>query len=277
MDGAVVVLYNPTKSELAHLKDYANVVSRTLILDNSQTSVLADITEFVDVDGSEVSYEHHPENPGLCKSMNYGIKRLAQQGCSWVLTMNSDSSFATDILSVFRGYVEGRCTDNVALLAPLYDYDRKRASSYDGYRSVPRAMMSGNYINVRVFIELGGFLEELFVDGIDFEYSLWARKHRFELIECGEAVLNHMPAETCSLRVFGKSVFKYGKASPSRYRYQARAQTYLLKTYKEPYDFLVLAYKMFKAICLFDNKPIYLKSISQGVREGLRMTGRLVD
>ena len=147
MDGAVVVLYNPQSEELVNLIDYAGKVDITVIIDNSISNNLDQIENYVSVDGKRVIYEHHPENLGLCVGMNRGIAKLKDLDCSWVLTMNSDSHFKNDVLSIFRKFVLLNNCKDIAIIAPQYEYDRKKVKEVAGCHEIKWAMMSGNYVN----------------------------------------------------------------------------------------------------------------------------------
>ena len=221
-DGAVVVLYNPKNSDYNNILDYANKVDITLIIDNSAVSHLNEVEKYIEVDDEHIIYWHFFDNPGLCVGMNRGLKYLKEMGCEWALAMNSDSSFNTDIIFIFREYIRRYDTSKVAILSPQFNFNRHHVKYYKGVRERKWVMMSGNFMNLALFEKLDGFLEELFVDGLDVEYCLWARKHRYKIMECGEAILNHVPGNTFNVKLFGKCIFRVGIDSPKRYSYQAR-------------------------------------------------------
>lgn len=270
--GAIVVLYNSPQDDFQNILNYVHDVDITIIMDNSPQSCDNALSSLFSIDNDRVRYHHYPNNLGLCKALNIGIRELADSGCEWTLVMNLDSSFKTNILDVYKGYLQTHDGSNIAILGPVYDYDRKKAAPYDGTKSVKRIMMSGNLIHIEIFEHLGGYEEQLFVDGLDWEYCLHAKKCGYEIIECGQAVLNHKPAITRQLCLFGKPILKYGIASPQRYYYMGRASIWLFRKYHEPYDFLEWCYRIVKILLLFPQKKAYLKSYSQGTKEGLEMS-----
>ncbi|MBO4901312.1 MAG: glycosyltransferase [Lachnospiraceae bacterium] len=271
MDGAVVVLYNPTITDYQNLKDYSNIVDRTIIIDNSSDDHLSLIQQYVVFGKGKVIYEHYPENIGLCEGMNRGIRRLKEEGCSWVLTMDQDSHFRNSIVYIFRKYVNTNDCHDIAIIAPQYEYDRNKKRKKKANREIKWSMLSGNYVNTEVFLRIGGFKKEFFVDGLDIEYCLRARKMGYRIIESNEAVLIHSPASTREIRILGKTVFKYGIASSKRYYYQARACAWIVKRYKDPTVFLICIYKYIKILLLFANKKEYLKEYHKGIREGIKL------
>lgn len=268
-DGAVVVLYNPAKEELKNILCYAGKVDITYIVDNSPRSNYEQLMEIMNIDHKKIIYKHFPDNPGLCKGMNIGISALRKSGCAWVFTMNSDSCFKNDVISIFREYVtQNDCTD-IAILAPLYDFDRHKVNCYNGVRSLKRTMMSGNYLNVEIFEKMGGFLEVLFVDGLDNDYCIRCLKKGYRILECGQAVMEHMPCKTHTLSVLGRK-FMYGYDSVKRYYGHGRSLAFLIKRYKTAYEFLFYIYKLLKILFLFDHKKEYLCAYIRGTKDGLK-------
>lgn len=269
MDGAVVVLYNPDLSELKNISCYAGVVDVTYIVDNSPNSNYEHLKSLLDIDQKRIIYKHFPDNLGLCKGMNAGITALKKCGCTWVFTMNSDSCFKNDVISIFRNYIaENDCSD-IAILAPLYDFDRHQAISYDGVKPLKRAMMSGNYVNVEIFEKMGGFLEILFVDGLDNDYCIRCRRKGYRILECGSAVMEHMPCKTHTISILGKKI-PYGYDSAKRYYGHARSLAFLIRRYKTIYEFSFYIYKFLKILFLFDHKREYLQAYISGTKDGLK-------
>lgn len=269
--GAVVVLYKPEKSDLNNLLDYVNKVDITIIADNSPESNLSEFDALCQPNGEHILYRHYPNNIGLAKALNFSIRELADKACDWVLVMDQDSHFMSDILHTYWTYIKRHDCIKTAVLGPIYQYDRRKMQPYAGTKSVKRIMTSGNFINTKIFCCLGGYMEELFVDGIDFEYCLRAWHHGYEIVECGEAILAHQPAKTRTIEIFGKTVLKYGYASPERYCYSARSCVFLWEEYRDIYSLLFHIYHLLKILLLFDHKQEYIRQFWQGSKEGLSL------
>jgi rhamnosyltransferase len=274
LNGAIVVLFNPTKKDLRNILDYVYKVDRTLIIDNSESNHFDELCSFIKIDNRDVMYKHNKKNLGLSKTMNDGIKYLQSLGCKWVLTMDHDSNFKTNIIDVYKNYIESNNTRKVAVLAPLFDYDRHKERPYEGFKNVNWKMMSGNFLNTNVFLKLNGFKEIFFVDGLDMEYCLHAKEKGYKVIECGQAILKHKPAETRSIQVYGKTIFKYGYASPLRYYYQAKSLTWICIKYRNFEIFMIYLYKLFKILFLFDKKLLFLSNYVKGTKEGIQISKR---
>lgn len=269
--GAVVVLYKPEKRDFKNLLDYVGKVDITIIADNSPQSNLSKFDAQCQPNGEQILYRHYPENIGLAKALNLSIRELADKLCEWVLVMDQDSHFMSDILQTYWTYIKNHDCRQTAVLGPIYQYDRRKMQPYSGTKSVKRIMTSGNFINTAIFGCLDGYMEELFVDGIDFEYCLRARQHGYDIMECGQAILAHQPAKTKTAEIFGKTLLKYGYAFPERYCSSARASVFLWKEYRDIYSLLFHIYHFLKILLLFDNKREYMRQFWQGTKEGLSL------
>lgn len=270
MIGSIVVLYEPKSEEYIHICDYYAYVDVVYIIDNSKKDNRDAVKKTViEKCGSigKLHYFHFPENIGLCKALNYGVRCSKKDGCDWALLMDADSSFISNVVNVYTEELK-RIDGTVAVLAPVHIHDRSKAARYDGKKELKWAMTSGCMYNISIFEKLGGFKEELFVDGLDIDYCYKAREAGYKIVECGNALLRHHPATTRELKIFGKTILKYGVASPSRYRMQARSLIWLIRKYKNPSDIVFYLWKWLKVLLLFDNKEEYIREMWQGSREG---------
>lgn len=270
MVSSIVVLYEPMPEEYSHICDYYGQVDIVYIIDNSKSDNRQPIeTVLNDKFGnfSKMQYFHFPENIGLCKALNYGMSLSMEAGCDWALLMDADSSFITDIVAIYIERLKD-IEENVAVLAPVHIHDRSNAEEYIGEKELKWAMTSGCLYNVSIFKRIGGFKEELFVDGLDIDYCYKAREAGYRIVECGQALLRHYPAATKSVKFFGKIILKYGVSSPQRYRMQIRSLVWLIRRYKQFPDVVRYCWKWAKVILFFDDKKKYIKEMKVGVSEG---------
>lgn len=266
--GAVVVLYNPTDKEIRNINSYKDSVEQMIIIDNSDVNHCELVDNLLKLN-SRVKYYSEQKNLGLCRALNIGIKMLADAGCQWVLVFDADSEIVSNIVEIYKRAIydyEREKKSDIAVFAPVHIFDRSKRRAYRGYNEVEWAMTSGCLFNCNLFQKQNGFMEELFVDGLDMDYCFKAKRNGYKIIECGEAAIRHYPAETKSL--FG---FKYGIASPVRYRMQARALIWCWRHYKINRIFFVYMYKWFKVVFLFPQKMRYIKNMVYGTVEGKKL------
>lgn len=254
--GAVVIWYNPDNSVILNVKSYEEYCDELYIIDNSANSnehLLKNI---------KGKYIPLFENKGIAFALNYGIKMAEEDGCEWVLTMDQDSSFETKILDVYRKYISEHNVKNVAILCPQYKTDRRTLKKRGEFNEKEYVMQSANLLNLAVFRGVGEFIDELFIDCVDYEYCLRVRQCKYKIIECTDAVLTHKPADTKCVKILWKTI-KYGSAPPIRYYYQVRNLSYLISKYHSIKMLALLFVKIAKIVLLFDNKKEYLKMVKK--------------
>lgn len=264
--GSVVVLYNPTKEEIKNINTYKGLVAWTIVIDNSANNLADVVNETVGQD-SNVIYYSEKINMGLCRALNIGIDMLIEKGCNWAIVFDSDSKMEPDVISIYEKAIEFHKDqlDNIALFAPVHIFDRSSKRPYKGYKDIEWAMTSGCLFNCKLFKKQSGFMEELFVDGLDIDYCFKSHKNGYRVIECGEAVINHHPAKT--RKFLG---FQYGISPPNRYFMQVRSLIWCWRRYRKPKMLGFYLYKWMKVLLLFPRKREYIREMVKGTREGNR-------
>lgn len=265
MIGAVVVLYNPTLMEIENINSYINKVDYAVIVDNSDTDNSDKVFSIIDK-SKRINYYSEQKNLGLCKGLNLGIEKLKEKGCEWAVLFDADSKIGSDIFTIYKNAINDHKNDEVAVFAPVHIFDRSNNREYKGYKEVSWSMTSGWLVNIEIFEKQGGFFEELFVDGLDMDYCFKSHKNGYKVIECGEAIINHKPAET---RHF--LWFKYGIASPYRYYMQARQLIWCWRRYKNYRCLCIYLYKWFKVLFLFPEKKKYIDEMIKGTKDGKKL------
>lgn len=270
MIGAVVVLFNPTEKEIKNITTYRDKVEALIIVDNSEISNEQIINKYVEMDTRHI-YIKNLYNEGLCKALNKGIGILKSWGYEWCVVFDSDSVLIMDIFTAYKNILETyKDKSKVAVFSPVHTYDRKERVCYEGFKKIEWAMTSGWLLNIPNFVKVGGFFEKLFVDGLDMDYCHRAKEKGYEIIECGQVILEHHPAKTQIVKIFSK-IFKYGVASPERYYMQSRALIWNVLRYKKFSDVMFYTYKLGKVILLFPQKWQYIKAIISGTKKGIEL------
>lgn len=269
MKAAMVVLYEPEIKDIENIKQYCDKVDLMIILDNSKGNNFQVVNSVTKIDDDKSIYKHFDKNIGLCAALNIGMEIAASKGCEWALIMDDDSSLITNVLDVYEKYIAENETENIAVLSPVHIYDRSKAHGYSGYKRLNWAMTSGCYYNIKIFMELGGFFEALFVECLDLDYCYKALEKGYMTIECGEAQLNHHPAKTKTIQILGRKIISYGIAAPWRYYMQARSLTWLFLRYHHLSDLIRFFWKSVKVLFFFDNKKEYMRQMFVGTLEGI--------
>ncbi len=271
MIGAIVVLFEPNMKEIRHIQGYYKQVDLALIFDNSVEDHFDIINQFIEIDMETVIYKHFSKNIGLCAALNLGMKMMSEAGCDWALILDADSFVISDILNIYKKELLALSVKDVAILAPIHIYDRGQKRPFQGTRELRWSMTSGCFYNVEIFMKMNGFMEELFLECLDLDYCFRVRSYGYHIIECGEAELQHYPAQTKKVTVMGKKLFCYGWDSPWRYYMQARNLLWIFMRYKSLEGITMYIWKWLKVLLLFKNKRQYIIQMLKGSREGLEL------
>jgi rhamnosyltransferase len=211
------------------------------------------------------------ENKGIGCALNLGVKKAADLGYQWVLTMDQDSSPEKNMIAMMLSYAYHN--PSIKCLSPNF-----ASRIYSGRTSkegaVSYAITSGNLVNVCVFEKAGPYNEDYFIDCIDFEFSLRVRAADFEIHKVPDAVMYHdVGVVTNRIRRIVSRF--YTQHSPVRRYYMFRNLLLLAKEHFL-FDFLFVAKLVlgqvifFTLMIIFEQRLIEnLLLIAKGMRDGL--------
>ena len=262
----VVVIYNPDNHVINNIKSYIDQVSILYIVDNTENE--CDIGLKLERNFPDMKYEYIglKKNIGLAAALNIGIKKAIKEGYEWILTMDQDSSFYNEIIDIYYQYIEKHDTDKVAIIAPQYKTDRIRLKKTVGYKKIYWTMQSADFINLNAMKKLGLLENSYFIDCIDYEYCLRARKNHYQIVCCNEAILNHSPATT-KIKKFGTIKLKYGCASSTRSYYKVRNSLYMFQKYHNFLSLGIVIKEWLKILILYDNKQQYFLKFYKAIND----------
>lgn len=253
---AIVSLYNPSRDNIVNIDKTAELFEKMIIIDDSEKN-----HTFSFFKNNNITAFWNGENVGLTKTINRGLEEAQANGADWVVILDQDGRFNKHILEVYLNYIKDNDISSVALLCPQLNYDRHRRNEKDGYKEVSFCDLSGAMINMNAYKNLGRFDERFFIDGLDTEWCLRARLNGYKIVMCKEALLDHHPAITKSVRLFGIVIFRYGWDTHIRYYYQFKAFMLVHHLYHNARYNLMFIYKIFKIIFLFERKELYFKAL----------------
>ena len=140
---------------------------------------------------------------------------------------------------------------------------------------VPYAITSGNLVHVALYTEIGTYDEGLFVDCVDFDFSLRVRRAGYRVIRVSSAVMRHQLGETASdLPPFVRRI--YARHSPARRYYMARNYLYLAERYLLAFPMFVMKLGLLQSlmtvlIAPYDTDPsASYRATARGVWDYLR-------
>lgn len=196
---ACVILYNPKKEDIANILTYVNKVKKVYVFDNTEGKNNENLFQNFE----NVSYFWDNENKGIAIRLNEGCKKAIAENFDYLLTMDQDSSFLEEnIDQYFNAILNFEEKEKVAVYGLEYAANDSNDTTPE-YNEVDHLITSASILNLKLYHEIGGFDENLFIDGVDIEYCYSALSKGFKNIKFGRVFFNH----TLGIRTKRGSVF----------------------------------------------------------------------
>ena len=231
---AVVILYNPPPGVINNIKTYCNTVGKLYIMDNTEEGA-AIKKELKALPGTE--YFHDGKNEGLSKRLNEACRFAINEGYNWLLTMDQDSCFEDNSLSMYFDCVKNfKEREYVGLFGISNQRASNSSSGACSFKDDTGIITSGTLMNLAAFKLTGGFDEALYIDAVDHDYSIRAKRAGYRVIRLLNIFLSH-ELGTEVYRASVKTLFLVKKKkevhSPLRVYYMYRNMLYLTQKFEK--------------------------------------------
>ncbi len=284
---AVMVSYHPDEEIIEHLLEVCAQVPDVIVVDNGspqwELSLLSDASARMGFTLLE-----NWENLGTAAALNRGIEYARERQFTWVMLFDQESAITPGFVpKMLRCATEGPDAKSVAFIAPAYQDARSGtllASPTRDDMGLEAAPLSGSLIPTEIFDVAGLLAEELFIEGVDQEFSLRVRHLGLRIEQCAGAVLMHSSGTPTYHKLSWSKPFHAANSSPVRRYYQARNRVLLYIRYGRVFrgfclrQIFTCASDLIQILGVEDdkwNKCVYLL---RGLRDGVRgKTGKLVE
>ena len=217
-----IPIYNPTEKQIANIEIYARIFSKLYIYDNSDNIEKYYLKTLEENPG--ISYISTGNNDGLSRAYNEMCGAALKDGADYLAIYDQDTEPSEKYIRILMDYIE-RDTKSVAVYGPkIIKSDGEKAE--DKAVEVDVLISSGSFLNLDIYKKTPGFDEALFIDNVDDDYCLAARKLGFKIIEVRRALLLHKIGE--HKKFLWKIIEEH---SPLRMYYIIRNTLYLYKKY----------------------------------------------
>lgn len=261
--GSCTVLYNPNESVLTNLNSYSNCVDVSVVVDNSDTK--NEISQSLKNDPNFI-YIDMDGNKGIAAALNKGIEYLNSKNIDFALTMDQDSLFPTKYYQDIMKLVNKYKTD-YSVIGLNFNQEN---GGLDEIIEVPYWITSGNFVNISDFMSVGGFMNELFIDYVDFELGYKFKKNGFKICYLKDFSLKHTIGNPIKIHLFGKTYHAMNH-SPIRYYYRYRNAYYLYhfvdrQFFKKEY-YKEMIVNTLKMLIYEKNRKVKFSMIQKGIQD----------
>lgn len=274
---AVIITYNPNKELLdLQFNSLEKQVDKIVYIDNASN-------ENINPNNEKTILVQNYHNLGLGKAQNQGIKIALNNGADFILLFDQDSVPPCDfVLKLMQVYMEAKKIFSVGLVAPAIKNDYNKDFDIENYgilirgielkrvpldriTNVSYCIASGSLIPSDVFSNVGYIKEEMFIDGMDFEWCLRAKSKGFSIIQTNITFLSHRLGDGDKDRILSHS--------PLREYYIVRNSIWMSQL-----SYIPLGYKLRKIIMPFlrlvqsfrKGQWGYVKQQIKGIKDGFK-------
>jgi rhamnosyltransferase len=272
---AVVVTYNAQPEFVENVAAIAAQAGCVVVVDNGSSNESAKpLLEFE----TRPSYKviRNLQNLGIASALNQGVHFAINQDFDWICTFDQDSSIGPGFVStMLETYHKSTHAEKVALVTPTYvERDSgipvrlRRARNGE----ILATMTSGTMVSAKVIRELGLFDETLFIDGVDTEFCLRARRQDLSILQ-SSAVLTHSLGRTTYHHVLGLRFGATNHSAARRY-YIARNRWRLLARYASDWPWVwreikTMVFDTTKIALVEENKWSKFRAMAAGTLDAL--------
>lgn len=277
-----VVTYHPGPELARHLATLRPQVEALVVVDNGSAHPHEVAAAARANDCLFIGNEH---NLGIAAALNQAVRQAQALGARWLAMFDQDSSAPADLVPRLLQFgLAHPQADRIGVLSASHR-DRATQAHYhhpwDILREGPAdrllrsAITSGSMVRMTLFDEVGLFDEALFIDSVDHDFCLRARRRGWAIVESRELVLDHSIGAITVERLFGLRVVCTHHNAQRRY-YMTRNLLEVCRRYLR-FDprwsfkgLLVLAGGTLAVLLYEGDKAAKLAAIAQGAAHFVR-------
>lgn len=282
---AIIVTYFPNQKDLLkNIQSCIRHVDELIIWENTPVNHITYQREtFLQYSHEKISFTGVGYNVGIGKALNMGAKEAIEKGFTHLLTLDQDSYFETGHLEKYRIQISEFKDDKVGVWGVNYFHDNEFAyNRAEKYLEQPDCITSGSIIPVNTFLSAGFFDEDLFIDGVDFDFCYKIKQNSdLKTVICSEVIMNH------KVGYLTKTKFGFSTENYSAFRSYFIVKNHLLlwRRYKQLFPVSrkkhvlknYIFYRLIKILLAENNKKAKIFAIGRGVYNALLKSSKEVS
>ncbi len=185
--GILIILYNPTKEDIKNTKKNISYFNSGILVWNSK--------KIFEVSSPNFKVIELCKNFGQAKALNIGFEKALSMKINLLLTLDQDSKLIEEPDNLIK--IINFSSDKYVNPAGFsFSYITKpKAKPKDLKKITPylclTSITSGSIYLTSAWRQLNGFKNELFIEGVDTEFSIRAKKNKFNFYKFNYPIIIH--------------------------------------------------------------------------------------
>ena len=266
---AGITLFNPDIPVLKkNIESLLGQVDVLVLVDNGSSEIRTWESEIRE-SYPDVCLIQNGENKGIAVALNQIYTYAKEKGCEWVLTVDQDSCCPEDIIATYQKYTGFA---NVGAICPVVcDRNYENKDSIKGeYTLLDKCITSASFTPVSAWEAVGGFLETLFIDFVDHDFSAKLIEKGYQIIRVNAVRLEHEIGHGRTHYFLWRQVTTFNHP-PFRKYYQVRNWIYYIKAHKQVinvfHEWCRFAFFFVKTFLYEKNRKEKFKEMRRGMKD----------
>lgn len=266
---AGITLFNPDIPVLKkNIEAIIGQVDKLICVDNGSDKI-EEIEGELGILFPEITWIKNGQNVGIATALNRMFEYAKKNHYEWVLSLDQDSVCPENIIEEYKKYLK---VEDLGALCPVIcdRYYENREQIEGDYTPMDKCITSASLTPVSIWEEVGGFLDELFIDFVDHDFSAKLVEHNYRILRINNVMLEHEIGQGKTVRFLGKDITVLNHSAFRKY-YMVRNGIFYIKRHKKV---IPVSKERAKIIFLFIKTAIYenqksekLKAMFCGLRD----------
>jgi rhamnosyltransferase len=270
---AVIVTYFPDENLITLVETINKEINHIFIIDNTDSKYNCEIIQTIK--NKSVLIFKNNVNLGIAKALNQGFKIAKKYNFEWVITFDQDTILLDNYLKLIQDiYTIYPSKLSIGAIG-LSSFVKKNSNNNLNYIITDYLITSGCIIPMSVYSEVGDFIDDLFIDNVDIEYSLRIRHSKLKLIKILQHSMIHKAGNSISKKILFFNFNSSNHNSIRRY-YMSRNHIILVRKYATLYPIFILKASFFFCISIItftlfeENVKVKLQNTLLGIKDGIK-------
>lgn len=191
---AAIVAYYPEPDLADLIRVIALQVGQIIVVDNTPAPHDRLTPDDLQAGTTPCHLVSNRDNLGIARALNQALALAERRGFRWLLTLDQDSHCYPDMVDALLNTAAGCPAPPAVVGSNYYDAksDRHRTSTLETHCAERKTVItSGSLVEIAFASSVGGFREDFFIDQVDHEFCLRARRHDRRVVICPKPVMDH--------------------------------------------------------------------------------------